>query len=344
MLVGGMAWLITSFIIQTGAKNDTWDDRGDGFAAWVGAVCGAGVLLFTQFIIMPYLRKRIHAQEEAGTLARTVAPMANPANRAPSLTSPSFKDKEGLADGQDGQDGQGGQDPEAPGLDNSSADVSAEHHLTLAEEHKLRWAAKDKPWNEKTWKEKLEFNPVSNLILHVRRWLGKDRLPNFQPAVTTNPTCARTRVPTPIRCTADPPPTKTTSPCPQNVRQDIHSVAESDETVRAVWANAEVFDMKTEALFRYLQVFSACVMSFTHGAWSRLRQSEAFRNGPPPHASPKYPSRSASCCLHGRQPAASPVISPPPHPPSPPSHLGRCERCVQCHGSVLRHLRHLVLG
>jgi hypothetical protein len=28
VLVGGMFWLIVSFIIQTGAKNDTWADRG----------------------------------------------------------------------------------------------------------------------------------------------------------------------------------------------------------------------------------------------------------------------------------------------------------------------------
>jgi sodium-dependent phosphate transporter len=52
-----------------------------------------------------------------------------------------------------------------------------------------------------------------------------------------------------------------------NFYQDIHDVAHTEGTqTKVVHDRAEVFDIKAEALFRYLQVFSACVMSFTHGA------------------------------------------------------------------------------
>jgi sodium-dependent phosphate transporter len=52
---------------------------------------------------------------------------------------------------------------------------------------------------------------------------------------------------------------------------DCHAVVDEthkdyDADTVKVWANAEVFDIKTEKMFRYLQVFSACVMSFAHGA------------------------------------------------------------------------------
>eukprot|EP00897_Mesotaenium_endlicherianum_P008176 jgi/Mesen1/7387/ME000382S06583 len=46
----------------------------------------------------------------------------------------------------------------------------------------------------------------------------------------------------------------------------VHDAIGKDETVAAVWEHAEVHDYKTERLFRYLQVFSAMVMSFAHGA------------------------------------------------------------------------------
>eukprot|EP00897_Mesotaenium_endlicherianum_P007314 jgi/Mesen1/6610/ME000034S06060 len=46
----------------------------------------------------------------------------------------------------------------------------------------------------------------------------------------------------------------------------VHDAIGKDESVAAVWEHAEVHDYKTERLFRYLQVFSAMVMSFAHGA------------------------------------------------------------------------------
>jgi sodium-dependent phosphate transporter len=46
----------------------------------------------------------------------------------------------------------------------------------------------------------------------------------------------------------------------------VHDHIEKDARVAELWASAEVFDTKTERLFRYLQVFTACAMSFAHGS------------------------------------------------------------------------------
>lgn len=47
VLIGGMIWLIVAFVIQTGTKNKTWKEFGDGFSTWVGCVCGVGSAIFT---------------------------------------------------------------------------------------------------------------------------------------------------------------------------------------------------------------------------------------------------------------------------------------------------------
>ncbi|CAK0780225.1 hypothetical protein CVIRNUC_004976 [Coccomyxa viridis] len=54
-------------------------------------------------------------------------------------------------------------------------------------------------------------------------------------------------------------------------RYKVHNVLDQDRdeydaSVAAIWDHAEKFDPKTERLFRYLQVFSAMVMSFAHGS------------------------------------------------------------------------------
>lgn len=47
---------------------------------------------------------------------------------------------------------------------------------------------------------------------------------------------------------------------------DVHEDVEKDEQVAAMHAGAEVFDPKAENIYKYLQVFSACCVSFAHGA------------------------------------------------------------------------------
>ena len=50
------------------------------------------------------------------------------------------------------------------------------------------------------------------------------------------------------------------------VTVDIHKIIQTDATVAHIHGNAEVFDMKAEAIFAYLQVFSAICVMFAHGA------------------------------------------------------------------------------
>lgn len=47
---------------------------------------------------------------------------------------------------------------------------------------------------------------------------------------------------------------------------DVHEDVYKDAYVAALHANAEVFDPRTEEVYKYLQVFSACCVSFAHGA------------------------------------------------------------------------------
>lgn len=59
--------------------------------------------------------------------------------------------------------------------------------------------------------------------------------------------------------------------CLQGSQYNVHAVLDEthedfDAASAAVWENAEQFDPKTERMFRYLQVFSAMVMSFAHGS------------------------------------------------------------------------------
>ena len=46
----------------------------------------------------------------------------------------------------------------------------------------------------------------------------------------------------------------------------VHDELETDDRVAEVWESAEVFDFKTERLFRHLQILTACAMAFAHGS------------------------------------------------------------------------------
>merc|ERR1719231_1584024 len=51
-----------------------------------------------------------------------------------------------------------------------------------------------------------------------------------------------------------------------SINTDIHSAFGVDEATRSVHQNAERFDKDSEAMFTYLQVFSACFDALAHGA------------------------------------------------------------------------------
>ena len=52
----------------------------------------------------------------------------------------------------------------------------------------------------------------------------------------------------------------------KGVEHDIHKIIDEDTVIAGIHENAEVFDPKTENVFKYLQVFSAICVIFAHGA------------------------------------------------------------------------------
>ncbi|GLC55696.1 hypothetical protein PLESTB_001015700 [Pleodorina starrii] len=52
----------------------------------------------------------------------------------------------------------------------------------------------------------------------------------------------------------------------RGLNKDIHAHVETDQAVHDMHAAAEVFNPETEQVYKYLQVFSACAVSFAHGA------------------------------------------------------------------------------
>ncbi|GIL62135.1 hypothetical protein Vafri_16409 [Volvox africanus] len=52
----------------------------------------------------------------------------------------------------------------------------------------------------------------------------------------------------------------------RGLEKDIHAHVETDQAVHDMHAAAEIFNPETEQVYKYLQVFSACAVSFAHGA------------------------------------------------------------------------------
>lgn len=51
-----------------------------------------------------------------------------------------------------------------------------------------------------------------------------------------------------------------------SLNADVHSSITDSQTVAAIHNNAEKFDPKTQMVFEYIQIFTAIVDSFAHGA------------------------------------------------------------------------------
>lgn len=52
----------------------------------------------------------------------------------------------------------------------------------------------------------------------------------------------------------------------KSINYDVHESVETDAAVSAIHAQAEKFDPRTEAVFGYIQIFTAVFDSFAHGA------------------------------------------------------------------------------
>lgn len=229
-LAGGITWLVTSFIIQTGSKNNTWAPRSDGFVVWVGAVCGAGVAIIAG-CMMPWLRVKAIAEAERKRefdIARGRLP--GQAGNA-SVTNLAGEDVPRV--GADGLPVAGeGKLATAESSSDGAGDLARGSSLDGKLDGAVEVATPAEP-EEEVEKEHFEslkhrprvrntliflcYNPVSNYLF-------------------------------------------------TGIRYDIHTARDTDERVKGLWDNAEQFDSHTEQLFRYLQIFSAAAMSLAHGS------------------------------------------------------------------------------
>lgn len=62
-LVGVTFFVIVYFIIQTGNKNKTWDRAvPDGRAVWISIIPAVFFTVFSMFVIMPLIKRRVLAE------------------------------------------------------------------------------------------------------------------------------------------------------------------------------------------------------------------------------------------------------------------------------------------
>ena len=102
---------------------------------------------------------------------------------------------------------------------------------------------------------------------------------------------------------------------------DPHSAITTDAKVAAIHDNAEKFDPKTEAVFRYIQIFTAICDSFAHGANDVANAMGPFMGiygicTPASGSNPHTPRLAASRLMRARLSRARAPPSPPP-PDSP---------------------------
>jgi sodium-dependent phosphate transporter len=186
-LVGLTFFVVTTFIIQVGTKNKTWDNPvSDGKAIWIGFVV-AGALGALSLIPIFFLRKRILADEaRASEIAVT----------------------QGAA---------------------TEDEVKVEKAKAYAD---LEAA------NNSGFTDKLAAKVDSVKSTRIGSWICKTTI--FRKLAYGSTYQVHDAV--------------------NEEHKDYNKHA------AAVWSAAEVHDVKTEQLFRYLQVFSASAMAFAHGA------------------------------------------------------------------------------
>jgi sodium-dependent phosphate transporter len=197
VLVGITFFVIVYFIIQTGNKNKTWSPVvADGKAVWIAIIPSVVMCVFTFFVLVPIMTRKIDAECAA-------------------LESAVIDDVATKGTGKD--------------IETSSSEENLKDVPQPVQNEAARAAHPSKMsswWTEKKANSKvvnaLANNPVSKVLSYGSTY-------------------------------------------------DCHAVVEEghkdyDVTTANMWANCEMFDVKTEMMFRYLQVFSACVMSLAHGS------------------------------------------------------------------------------
>ncbi|BDA40405.1 phosphate-repressible phosphate permease pho-4 [Coccomyxa sp. Obi] len=229
LLVALTFFVIVVFIIQTGAKNKQFANNNisDGTTVWIGIVIGFGLGLLTLLLVMPYLRKR--ALRWDNEQERNAAAAAA-AQRAPT------------ANETDPEMGRGKQET-VIGIQD-------------AKTGKETGVQQDQP--EPVVLHKHPEPKMNALERGMESFASK--ISGFCTAAGNSKTVK----------------TLTNNPVANVVlhgsRYKVHNTLDEQDTknynaeVVRIWNHGEEFDPKTEHLFRYLQVFSAMVMSFAHGS------------------------------------------------------------------------------
>lgn len=238
LFTGVVLGTIAGFIIQTGGKNGTWDDLSDVTVLWISVCCAVGSALFTLVFFMPFLKKTA-IRDEAALQARIAALQAAKDASDGTVKGDDLKGSEGSdVVGDDAVAVDMHADKAAAGAVPPPA-ANARHHGTTAgvDPEVLRKAMMDVDManaSGEDWTDKVAAK--------YHAWVRESKVGQ---AIFKN---------------------RVSKALAHSLFYDVHTVVAQDETVAAVWAHAEVFDYKTERMFRYLQVFSAAAMSFAHGS------------------------------------------------------------------------------
>jgi sodium-dependent phosphate transporter len=189
-------FVIVTFIIQTGSKNNQWKKYSDSASVGIGAGFAAGTAIIAGLIGWLYLGPRILA-ESADRKAHTAAMKAIAA--------------------ESGDSKMGGESEAAARARAIVADIDAANGAGQQSAFGARLSTAWANFRATRVGDLLTNNVVSRTISYGANY-------------------------------------------------KVHDHIAEEEHVAEVWQAAEVFDVDTERLFRYLQVFTACAMAFAHGS------------------------------------------------------------------------------